>query len=160
MPEHFPPGSEHLGNSEPRHETSDLRLRGVILFAVGLTVVAIIVHLIIAGLMAHFGAREERHQRPVNPLAAENPDHMPPEPRLEGIDPEQRGREGERGETPDERALHRYGWVEEGKVAHIPIEEAMKRLAGKLPAKEDAGAAAPAMPSSASSGRTPEGGRP
>jgi hypothetical protein len=150
-------------NPEVRHEQSDVTLKSVLLFAGGLMLVALIVHLALWAMLIRLGKHEDRAKKSVFPLAVEERrqgPHQPPEPRLEGIDPAQRAVQGEPGEAPEEWDVHRFGWIDEkAGLAHIPVEEAMRRLVEK-----EAGGSARASetepPNRSSSGRTPGGGQP
>lgn len=127
---------EHLENHANRahHEESDVNIRGILGFGAGLFVVAVAVHLLIYGLFGYFNSREGVKQAPEYPLAAQQENRVPPEPRLQ-TDPRQ--------DLADMRAkeqelLDSYGWVDKNAgIVRIPIDTAMKlTLQRGLPARQ------------------------
>jgi hypothetical protein len=164
----------HIGNPDVAHEESDVRIKPIAIFCVGLTVAAIVIHLLIAGLFKYFEDRERKSEGPPGPLAAER-QVIPPEPRLQLAPREENQRNPLSNEHPIEEMkrvlaeengkLDSYGWVDQqaGKV-RIPIEEAKRLLVERgLPSRAQAqGNRAPAAASGASlplesgSGRVPE----
>lgn len=150
---HHSPDEMHSAGVE--HEHSDINIRAVLGFATGLAVVVGVVCLIVWGIFVGLERYAASNDPLVSPLAAQ-PGQLPPEPRLLTNEParlsEVRGEEASR--------LQGYGWVDQGAgVAHIPIEEAMKKIVERgLPTRAEApanprlGTMAPAMGES-SSGR-------
>ena len=65
------------------HEMSDVRVGGVFIFALGLLVTGIIVHLFAWMLFAYFAGREAQRTVRQYPLAASQQDRVPPSPRLQ-----------------------------------------------------------------------------
>ncbi len=128
---HAPPHGED--NPAVRHEESDVNIRGIFGFAVGLIVVAIIVHLLVWVLFRYFDVREGRQTAVEYPLAAQQPERLPPEPRLQ-TNPREDLRELRAGE---DETLTTYGWVDRNNgVVRIPIDEAMKLVVQRgLPAR-------------------------
>jgi hypothetical protein len=115
--------AERVDNPEVHHEESDVDIRGVLLFAVVLVVVAIVIHVAVWGLFRFFDARETRRQVVEYPLALQEENRLPPEPRLQTNPREdlQKLRAAER------QVLTTYGWVDRNAgVVRIPIEEAMR----------------------------------
>jgi hypothetical protein len=121
------------------YETQDIRLGG--LLALGACICGIAV-LLNYGVW-HFLRFEEETQAAIKKsifVAAPASQPLPPQPRLEQIDrlsPPQLVTAEENDAmnkqlADEERALHRYGPAEPGFV-HVPIEAAIKALAGKLP---------------------------
>ena len=114
-----------LGPAAPavHHETSDADIRAVFLFGLGLLIGAIIIFFLIWLLFGYLSIRETQHAAVAFPLAAEQQNRLPPEPRLQ-TNPRQ--------DMSDLRAqedaiLNSYGWVDKnGGVVRIPISEAMK----------------------------------
>ena len=107
----------------PGHETSDVYLGGVFVFALGLLVTLVIVYLLTWMLFAVLAKRETAHSLPQYPLAAGREDRLPPEPRLQ-TNPREDLRQLRAAE---DAVLNSYGWVDKSQgVAHIPIDEAMK----------------------------------
>src|SRR5262249_11173196 len=110
-------------NPAVRHEESDVDIRGILGFAVGLIVVAIIVDLLVWVLFRYLDAREGRQTAVESPPAAQQPQRLPPEPRLQ-TNPREDLRELRAGE---DETLTTYGWVDRNNgVVRIPIDEAMK----------------------------------
>jgi hypothetical protein len=120
-------------NPEVRHETSDVNIRSIFGFAVGLVIVAAVVHFTVWILFLYFGAREARGTTRQFPLAAAQAQRVPPEPRLQ-TDPRQDLIDLRNGENA---ILDHYSWVDRNNgVVRIPIEEAMKLTVQRgLPAR-------------------------
>lgn len=139
------PDVSHIRNVEVTHETSDINVRAVLMFAGVLTLAMLVVS---AGLwfLFKFYNQERGKERPPGPLALrklKEEDRLPPEPRLQG----QRGFEikledGQRvplelrEPQAEYRALHDQ-WVkalnagskdQSGTTMGMPIEEAMKKI--------------------------------
>ena len=114
---------EERVNPEVHHEHSDVNIRAILTFGVVLTVVAAVIHLLIYVLFGYFNSREGVQKRATYPLAVEQENRKPPEPRLQ-TDPRQdladlRAKEDD--------ALTTYGWVDRNAgVVRIPIDQAMK----------------------------------
>jgi hypothetical protein len=126
---------ENHANPAVTHEESDVNIRGILGFAVGLIVVAVVIHLLIYVLFGYFDSREGRKVTVEYPLAAGQGDRLPPEPRLQ-TNPRQdlldlRAREDE--------VLGSYGWVDRNAgIVRIPIDAAMKlTLERGLPARQE-----------------------
>jgi hypothetical protein len=136
MPEaHLPPRTHHSDDSGVHHETTDVNIGGVLLFAASLFVVGVIVHLLVWVLFGYLSGRETRLGAREHPLTVTRETPLPPEPRLQ-INP--------RGDLRELRAhedevLTSYGWVDKNAgIVRIPIEEAMKIVVQKgLPARQE-----------------------
>jgi hypothetical protein len=123
------------GKTEPGsvdHETSDVNIRAIFGFAIGLTVTMIVVAFAVWVLFQYFNAREARTVFVEYPLASQE-SRVPPEPRLQ-TDPRQdmsdlRARE--------DQLLQSYGWVDKNAgVVRVPIERAMQLVVERgLPAR-------------------------
>jgi hypothetical protein len=110
-------------NPAVHHETSDVNIRGIFGFAVGLVIVALVVHFVVWLMFVYFGAREARSTPRQFPLAAAQGQRVPPEPRLQ-TNPRQDLIDMRTGE---DAILDTYSWVDKNQgVVRIPIEEAMK----------------------------------
>jgi hypothetical protein len=123
------------GATDPtvHHETSDANVTGVFAFGLGLMITGAIVLFLVWLLFGFFASREARSGAREFPLAAEQQNRLPPEPRLQ-TNPKQ--------DLIDLRAsedavLNTYGWVDKaGGVVRIPIGEAMKLTVERgLPAR-------------------------
>jgi hypothetical protein len=106
------------------HETTDVNIRAIFGFAIGLTVTTIVVGFAVWVLFQYFNAREAQTTFTEYPLAVQE-SRVPPEPRLQ-INPREdlsnlRSREDE--------SLTSYGWVDRNAgVVRIPIERAMQLI--------------------------------
>lgn len=92
------------------------------MFAVGLTAVMIVVYLAVGVIFAMFNAEETNNAREY-PLAAEQEQRLPPEPRL------QTNPRGDLRELRDQETdlLTKYRWVDKNAgVVRIPIDRAMQ----------------------------------
>ena len=104
------------------YEESDVNVGGIFVFAIGLLVTAVIVHLLVWMMFAYFAGRETRRAVRQFPLASQQPS-TPPSPRLQ-VNPREDLRELRAGE---DAVLNNYGWVDKDNgIARIPISEAMK----------------------------------
>jgi hypothetical protein len=116
------------------HETKDINLGGVLVFAIGLVLVGLFIHFGVWLLLVFFQGRETAAQpTPAYPLAITRETKLPPEPRLQ-TNPREDLRELRDSE---DAILNSYGWVDRNAgVVHIPIGEAMKRIVERgLPAR-------------------------
>jgi hypothetical protein len=121
-------------NPAVHHETSDVNIRGILIFAAGLAGSAVVIAFVVLGLFKYFDAREARRLEPQYPLAAASGPRLPPEPRLQTSP-----REDLRAlHAQEEQVLNSYGWVDRNAgVARIPIEEAMKLVVQRgLPSRQ------------------------
>jgi|SRR5712692_2793692 len=105
------------------HETSDVNIRAILGFGIGLLVAGVLVHVMVLLLFKFFAASESRHVRPEFPLAAGQENRLPPEPRLQ-TNPRQDLRDLR---AREDAILGSYGWVDRNAgVVRIPIERAMQ----------------------------------
>jgi hypothetical protein len=116
------------------HETSDANVSGVLAFGLGLSLAGIIVLFLAWLLFGYFAGREAGSGVREFPLAAEQQNRLPPEPRLQ-TNPRQDLIDLRAGE---DAILNTYGWVDKtGGVVRIPISEAMKLTVERgLPARQ------------------------
>jgi hypothetical protein len=128
---------EHDGlyNEDVAHEYSDVNVRGLIMFCVGLVVVAVVVAVAMWGLFVVFERQAAENDPPISPLARPA-GQLPPEPRLLTDEPLNL----QLVRTEEAGRLQQYGWVDQKTgVARIPIDEAKKRLLHDgLPVRADA----------------------
>lgn len=122
-------------NPTVHHEGSDVNVGGVFGFALGLAIAAAIIHFAVWVLFTFFAARSSRRVAPEFPLAVQQENRLPPEPRLQ-TNPRQ--------DLSDLRAqedaiLQSYGWVDKNAgLVRIPIEQAMKMTVQRgLPARQE-----------------------
>ncbi len=123
------------GNPEVHHEESDVNIRAIFGFAGVLVVATGFVLVLMWLLLRSFEAREAQQAQPMYPLAAEQENRVPPEPRLQT---------NPREDLADLRAredalLHSYGWVDRNAgVVRIPIDDAIKlTLERGLPSRQE-----------------------
>ena len=136
---HLPHGahaeSPRVDSPDVRHEESDVNIRAIFGFGIGLAVAGIVISFVVWLLFQYFEARESRKVTPEFPLAAQQGNRLPPEPRLQT---------NPRADLADLRAqeenvLKTYGWIDKkASVVRIPIEEAMKLTVQRgLPARQE-----------------------
>jgi hypothetical protein len=184
------PQFEEPKHPSVRAEPTDLSFRSVMGFFAGLAVSLVLISAGSWGMVVYLTGREADQKRSDSLWTAqdqgggsvfgvsretrrddlgEDRSRLPSLPRLEGMEREPFGRElvppypgsvQEQMKKEDDR-LAGYGWVNRDKgIVHIPIEEAMKKLAGWLPARDgkDVNEFLDA-PSRSSSGTLPRGGK-
>jgi hypothetical protein len=128
-----------MAHDEPaaRHEESDVNVRGVLGFAAGLLVTAVLIQFMVWLLFVYFSGREAARVVPEYPLAAGEQTRVPPEPRLQ-TNP----REDLRAlRAREDAVLNSYGWVDRtAGVVRIPIDEAIKLTVQRgLPVRQGSG---------------------
>jgi hypothetical protein len=128
-----------MAHDEPaaRHEESDVNVRGVLSFAAGLLVTAVLIQFMVWLLFVYFSGREAARVVPEYPLAAGEQTRVPPEPRLQ-TNP----REDLRAlRAREDAVLNSYGWVDRtAGVVRIPIDEAIKLTVQRgLPVRQGSG---------------------
>jgi hypothetical protein len=106
------------------HEARDIRLRPLIITAIGLTLLAGLTLLGMWQLFDYFAASRARLDTPPSPLREAR--ELPPEPRLQ-VSPKADRRDMLAAEMA---ILHSYGWVDrDAGIVRIPIERAIEILA-------------------------------
>jgi hypothetical protein len=133
------PNVSHISNEETRHEESDVRIRPIVMFMVWLSVAAVVIHLLMAGLYNMLENREESKQGAPSPMASER-NVIPPEPRLQLAPTEQNQgsprfiedhplMDMKKLREEESQRLNGFGWVDQGAgVAKIPIGDAKRLL--------------------------------
>ncbi len=111
-------------NEELVHrEESDVDVRGLFAFAASLALVVVFVCFAVWLLFQFYAARESRKTTPEFPLAIEQGNRLPPEPRLQ-TNPRQ---DLSDLRSQEEQLLTSYGWVDKNAgLVRIPIDQAMK----------------------------------
>jgi len=123
LPHHGNVPHEADENPEVHHETSDVNIRAILGFGVGLIVVGIGINFIVWLLFQYFTSRKAQRVPPAYPLAVSQGERMPPEPRLQTT-PREDLRELRASE---DELLSSYGWVDRNAgIVRIPINEAMR----------------------------------
>ena len=109
--------------TEPGYETSDISVRVVTWFAVGLIASAFIIHFVTAGLYRVFESAYPSRDAPSR--IALHPHMIAPAPRLQpnpAIDLAQY-------QAAQKAKLNSYGWIDKQTgIIHIPIERAMELI--------------------------------
>jgi len=129
-----------------RYEKTDLKPAAVARAGIVLALTTLLTAIGALGLFHHFAARDEAREAPLPPLARQEPNRQPPEPRLQA----QPFVDIQALRAEEERILSSYGWVDEQKgIVRIPIERAMELIAERgLPsavASPGAGRTSPAL---------------
>ncbi len=125
------------GHRDVHHETSDVNIRGIFVFAGALLVTGVLIHLLVWVLFRYFTARETVRVPRQYPLATAQENRLPPEPRLQ-TNPRQDLRDLR---AHEDDILNSYGWVDRNAgIVRIPIDQAMKlTLQRGLPSRRQVG---------------------
>jgi len=168
------PDVSHIRNVEVEHETSDINLRAVLTFAVVLAISIGVVAFGLRFLFSFFAAQEAKRTPRPGPMALQQKDRLPPEPRLQAAPGfEVRLENGqtvrlEKSAPQAEYRVLRQQWEENlktglkdqsGNVVGMPINAAMDKIVSEglgSKAKQPNGKLtdyAIKMPTASSSGR-------
>ncbi len=145
--------SENMRHPEVTYDRTDLSARSIISFLVWLAVSIVVAGFVLWGLYAYLDNFNLQRQRGVSPISTLTPPSLAPAPAgpLETGPATNPQRFPEPRLQPDpvadlnkfrvreEQLLNSYGYVDEkAGVIHIPIEEAMQKLAQQgLPVRQD-----------------------
>jgi hypothetical protein len=123
-----------LPSEMSHHEESDVAIGGLFGFAGALAVVLVFVGFVVWLLFSFYAARARQSAPAEFPLAAQQENRLPPEPRLQ-TNPRQ---DLSDLRSQEDQILGSYGWVDKNAgVVRIPIEQAMKlTLQRGLPARQ------------------------
>ena len=77
------PDVSHIKNLDVTHEASDVSVGGILKFVVGLTVFAVVVHVLMWGMFRLLQAQEEKEPSP-GPMAMTEQERLPPVPQASG----------------------------------------------------------------------------
>jgi hypothetical protein len=80
---HRTPDVAYIQNTDVSHEKSDVDIRSIILFAGGLLVFGIIVHLLMSFMFSYMEKRANKEDPPQRHMALTEKERLPPEPRLQ-----------------------------------------------------------------------------
>lgn len=155
---HETPDVSYITNPDVAHEESDVAVRPLLWFVGGLTMFTIIVCLVVFVMFKYFLSREQSQELKPSPLARQNEERLPPEPRLqlapghgvttddgvrhnlsyenkpEGVPQPQSEYLVVHGEWQHE--LDGYGWADEkAGTVRVPIKDAMGRYLKQHPPK-------------------------
>jgi hypothetical protein len=118
--------SPQMEDSLSGHKASDVNIRGVVVFTVGLIIVIVVIYLVVWGTFDYFAAREGSRDTPLSPLAGDAATPVPPAPQLQSSP----SRELHEMRAEEDALLHSYRWVDQqAGIVGIPIERAMRLLA-------------------------------
>jgi len=118
------PGTPHPDAQPPAaYETSDVNIRAVLGFALGIAIGAVIVAVGLWILLSSLRAEAQRSQPALSPLAGTPP--SPPAPRLQSAPT----RDYQELRKQEDELLHSSGWIDrEHNIVRIPIERAMELI--------------------------------
>jgi hypothetical protein len=177
------PDVSHIKNIDVTHEASDVSVGGILKFVVGLTVFAVVVHLLMWGMFRFLNSQEEGKEPPQGPMAMTEQERRPPDPKLQAapgfgvklengqwVPLENREPQAEYRVLREQwdQTLNEGGRDHSGKIVGLPIDQAMQKvLEGKgLPSRAQTSAETNQgghaedygidMPTAASSGRMTE----
>ena len=106
------------------HEDGDVRVKGILMFALGLVALGMVIHVVLGLVMQGFARRESKGQALRPPFLAV--DVVPPAPRLQGNP----GVDLMQFKEQELDRLNHYGWInKDAGIARIPIDRAMDILA-------------------------------
>lgn len=109
----------------PGHEISDVSVRGIFLFAAGLAVMAVVLHVVLGMVMQGFDTRAGRLEAR-RPVRYQDQSGQFPTPNLQ----ESPNADMRAMAVQERDALLGYGWVDRpAGIARIPIERAMNLVA-------------------------------
>ncbi len=136
------PDVSHIKNLDVTHEASDVSVGGILKFVVGLTIFAVVVHVLMWGMFRLLQAQEEKEPAP-GPMAMTEQERLPPAPRLQaatGFGVKQENGEWvnlELREPEAEYRVLRTQWDrilneglkdQSGQVVGMPINQAMDKI--------------------------------
>jgi len=105
------------------HETTDVNIRGIFTFGLGLLVAGMVIHVAVWLLFRFFAEREAHRVTPEFPMAIGLESRLPPEPRLQ-TNPRQDLLDLR---SQEDAILGSYGWLDKSAgVVRIPIDRAMR----------------------------------
>lgn len=134
---HEPLYTDALHNEDVAHEHSDVDIRPLLMFAVGLAAVTAVVMLLMGGVRMVLENQAAKNDPVVSPHAIPS-GQLPPAPRIKDNLNEPGLLQGQR--EKEAAVLSEYGWTDLSKTnVRIPIAEAKKKLLHDgLPTRADA----------------------
>ena len=134
------------------YETRDVKLRPLVVFIAGLTVVGIVVYLVVFLMLRLFGGQAAREDARVASSSVSRPapgpgeERLPPEPRIQA----NAAADMEALRRQEDARLTTYGWVDrQAGIVRIPVSVAMAQILEEgLPVRQAASATIPAGASS------------
>jgi hypothetical protein len=77
------PDVSHIKNIDVTHEASDVSVSGILKFVVGLTIFAVVVHILMWGMFRFLNSQEEGKEPQPGPMAMTEQERRPPDPKLQ-----------------------------------------------------------------------------
>ena len=150
-------GADHGQSESSAYETRDVKIRPLVAFIAGLTIVGIFTYLVVFLMFRLFSGQAARQDAQVAPSTSSRPapapieERLPPEPRIQANP----AADMQRLREQEEAILTTYGWVDRpAGIARVPIDVAMRQvLEDGLPVRQPEAAAAAAGPQSSSNAR-------
>lgn len=117
--------SHHDSRAPEGGVDSELDIKTIVRFGVGLVVVTLVVLAVMWWMSAAFKRQEEAKDRPLSPIPEARVETIPAGPRLQPSPP----RDLSEMRAEDKEVLTTYGWVDQANgIARIPVERAMSIL--------------------------------
>jgi hypothetical protein len=121
--DNFPPARD---NPEVAHEGRDVNVKAIAVFAAGMVIAAVIIHVALYWLLSYYRERDAQHREPVTAVGPI--DEPRAVPRLQVAPPADLAQM----RAAEETALGTYGWIDRDKnIVRLPIERAMEIIAEK-----------------------------
>jgi hypothetical protein len=140
---HETPDVSHIQNEDVSHERSDVNVKSIIIFAVGLAVLTGVVLLLMSLMYNVLDAREREQEGERPPMALTENEHMPPEPRLQAapgfgvdVDKNQRTKLEEQGYIVDENGRVNLSLREPQAEMKVVRQRWNEELEGKQPDRQ------------------------
>src|SRR4051812_15700878 len=81
---HETPDVSHIQNPDVTHEESDVNVRSILMFVLGLIVFGVIVQFLMWYMLKFFERRQDAQTPKPAPMALSDKERLPPVPRLQG----------------------------------------------------------------------------
>jgi hypothetical protein len=138
-------GADNGRSEGGAYETRDVKIRPLVVFTAGLTIVGIFTYLVVFLMFRLFSGQAARQDAQVAPSTSSRPapapieERLPPEPRIQANP----AADMQRLREQEEAILTTYGWVDRpAGIARVPIDVAMRQvLEDGLPVRQAEGAA-------------------
>jgi hypothetical protein len=177
------PDVSHIKNIDVSHEASDVSVGGILKFVIGLTIFAVVVHVLMWAMFRFLNSQEAGKEPPQGPMAMTEQERRPPDPKLQSapgfgvklengqwVPLENREPQAEYRVLREQwdQTLKEGGRDHAGQIVGLPINQAMQKVLegnglpsrAQAPAETNQGGHAEDygidMPTAASSGRMTE----
>jgi hypothetical protein len=147
---HETPDVSHIQNSDVSHERSDVNLKSIVVFAVGLAVLTGVVLVLMSVMYNVLDAREREQEGPRPPMALTEKEHTPPEPRLQAapgfgvdVDKNRVAEMREKGYRVDDNGRVDLSLREPQAELKVVREQWQQELEGKQPDRQTGAARMP-----------------